>query len=412
MQQPPQGKNCFNRNGLIDEIETTLLQNRAKLHLLTGPRSCGKTYMIDRALENQPFTVKINLRVMSRMNKDDFMQTFKERFEVAAQKVNVLFNLRRVRASSLARPVSTTLTSLLLGGKQVVEAGLQEIFDALQGVAQTSGDPWIQIEHAIETIFQNGGTFIIHVDELNLMQSKGERENKWMDQFTEELIAFLITQTKEKDMACAILGTSDQQFAAQFAGRPDVELHCLGFMSEESVLKFLAQDWNDAPKVLCEKARNKIYASVGGHFPDLTKLRITAKLGRLDGGIKKLELSALAAAKSKGLARSRRCREGMRKLARTLVEQGYISVVEAEKQIGQTNLEQLVKNNLVQRRYPMCENGHAWAPDLPPMACQEDVLTPYLPVDFAWLRNYSKHFPREQKDSKHFPRGLLSRLLR
>eukprot|EP00971_Amphidinium_carterae_P194012 3849488-Amphidinium_carterae.1 len=62
MQQPPQGKNCFNRDGLIDEIETTLLQNRATLHLLTGPRSCGKTYMIDRALENQPFTVKINLR--------------------------------------------------------------------------------------------------------------------------------------------------------------------------------------------------------------------------------------------------------------------------------------------------------------------------------------------------------------
>eukprot|EP00971_Amphidinium_carterae_P062975 1246303-Amphidinium_carterae.1 len=69
----------------------------------------------------------------------------------------------------------------------------------------------------------------------------------------------------------------------------------------------------------------------------------------------------------------------MRKLARTLVEQGYISVVEAEEQIGQTNLEQLVKNNLVQRRYPMCERGHAWAPDLPPMAWQEDVLTPYLP---------------------------------
>eukprot|EP00971_Amphidinium_carterae_P282041 5598737-Amphidinium_carterae.1 len=34
------------------------------------------------------------------------------------------------------------------------------------------------------------------------------------------------------------------------------------------------------------------------------------------------------------------------------------------------------------------------------MAWQEDVLTPYLPVDFAWLRNYSKHFPREQNSSE------------
>ena len=168
--------------------------------VLLGQPCVGKSALMNEVLRSISSidTVKISIdcRAMDFSSSCRIEEGFKLRFQAAAKSMDTIVDKVGDKVKAMAPKVVDMLAETLLGVDTQLFAS--ELNKAAESPSVIAG-----LNSAITTIHGKGGKVVIFIDEINLLQSKGDPNQKWRDQFFAELMHLFARITKqEKDGVC------------------------------------------------------------------------------------------------------------------------------------------------------------------------------------------------------------------
>ena len=391
------------------------------INIVTGPPSSGKTALLNRVLIGRPeegltplYTVHVNCRGISASAKE--LERKLERAMLAAldrmaSSAKWFSRLRRAPGREAKRRDDEVRVEVSgkVGAPFVGDVGIK----FARTMKRAAADKKLSIVERLDNLIgefeamRNGKglPLTVFIDEINRMRPQLDKHGKPINgkqqskkDLFDDLQALFVKVTKQQKRAIVVETTSDQQYHEQFMPQSNGERgfmhpHCLGYMTESDVMKYL----ETALGVADIGARKKIYKVFGGQFGLLDDAAQYSKRNELELFITMMVNNQLIYLNDSVGQMSEKARLLFRNdLRRKLIKDGMVPFA-GRNDPNYKEILEMIKGNVLTHRFggasPLCQ-------DIKICESTDMCVTPFIPLHIEVMKRQIKDEQSKQESER------------